>query len=130
MAHPTIIIGIGSSGLKVLEEVQKFHYESFRQNKPEHTEYLYLETNKDNRVGVTALENEIKRVYLSLSQMSTMIQNIKTRGDADWIPDLGSLINNSLGAGGIRPCGRLALWGNNQEGDNFLHIRLVRSYSV
>lgn len=122
MAHPTIIIGIGSSGLKVLEEVQRFHYESFRQNKPPHTEYLYLETNKDNRVGITALDNEIKRVYISLSQMSTMIQNLKSRGDADWIPDLGSLINNSLGAGGIRPCGRLALWGKNQEGDNFSNV--------
>ncbi|MEM7369788.1 MAG: tubulin-like doman-containing protein [Bacteroidota bacterium] len=122
MAQPTIIIGIGSSGLFALEQVQRFHYEAFRTNKPKHVEYLYIETNKDNRVGVTPLQNEIGRVYISLAQMGTMIRNLKQGNENAWLPEPNALLNAGLGAGGIRACGRLALWGKNDEGNNFTNV--------
>ena len=47
MATPTILIGLGSTGLHVLQEVQKFYYDTYRTaNKPDNTEYLYIETNE------------------------------------------------------------------------------------
>jgi len=119
MATPTIIIGIGTSGLYTLENIQRFYYESFQVNKPDHVEYIYLETNKDNFPGVTPLPNQIKRVYLSLAQMEEMIEDIKTYTKADWLPPAEQLVDAGLGAGGIRSVGRLSLWGRNNEGDNF-----------
>lgn len=122
MATPTLIIGIGTSGLLILEHVQRFYYETFRKNKPDHVEYLYLETNKDNQVGVTPLPNEIRRVYVSLGEMEKMVSNLHKEGCGDWLPPSNQLINSGLGAGGIRSCGRLALWGRNSEGDNFKNV--------
>ena len=122
MATPTLIIGIGTSGLYTLEHVQRFYYETYKKNKPDHVEYLYIETNKDNKVGVTPLPNEIKRVYVSLGEMEKMVTNLKKEGCGDWLPPSNQLVNAGLGAGGIRSCGRLALWGCNSEGDNFRNV--------
>ncbi|MBW6490453.1 MAG: tubulin-like doman-containing protein [Lentimicrobium sp.] len=122
MATPTLIIGIGTSGLYTLEHVQRFYYETYKKNKPQHVEYLYIETNKDNQVGVTPLPNEIKRVYVSLGEMEEMVANLKNEGCGDWLPPSNQLVNAGMGAGGIRSCGRLALWGSNSEGDNFKNV--------
>jgi hypothetical protein len=122
MATPTLIIGIGTSGLLTLEYVQRFYYETFKKNKPDHVEYLYIETNKDNQVGVTPLPNEIRRVYVSLGEMEKMVSNLRKEGCGEWLPPSNELVNSGLGAGGIRSCGRLALWGRNSEGDNFKNV--------
>jgi len=122
MASPTLIIGIGTSGLYILEHVQRFYYETYKKNKPDYVEYMYLETNKDNLVGVTPLPNEIRRIYVSLGEMEKMVTNLKKDGNRDWLPPSNQLVNAGIGAGGIRACGRLALWGCNSEGDNFRNV--------
>ena len=124
MAHkPMILIGIGSSGLYVLEQVQNFYYENVGKNKPNYVEYLYIETNKDNNPGITALENEIKRVYISLADMPVMIKELKKDyGDLPWLPPEAHVLEAGMGAGGIPACGRLALWGKNTEGNNLKKV--------
>jgi hypothetical protein len=123
MATPTIIIGIGSSGLYTLENVQRFYYETYKKNKPDHVEYLYLETNKDNLVGVTPVKNEIRRVYISLAEMAKMVKELKESGCGDWLPPANQILDAGIGAGNIRSCGRLALWGTNSaDGDNFRNV--------
>ncbi|MEM7101688.1 MAG: tubulin-like doman-containing protein [Bacteroidota bacterium] len=124
MAKPTILIGIGTSGLYVLENVQNFYFENTGKNKPDHVEYLYIETNKDNQPSVTALDNEIKRVYMSLGEMEKMVESIKndTFITSNWVPPSERLVDEGLGAGGIPSCGRLALWGKNNEGNNFVNV--------
>lgn len=84
---PTILIGIGSSGLHVLEQVQNFFFESTGKNKPDWVEYLYIETDKENLPTVTALDNSIGRVYISLDQMQIMIRELKAKPyTTDWLP--------------------------------------------
>lgn len=123
MPTPIILIGIGTSGLYVLENVQRFYYESYRINKPKHVEYIYLETNKDNMVGITPEPNEISRVYISLNQIELMVDEIRrTSKDTEWLPPKAQIVDAGAGAGGVRPCGRLALWGNNDEGNNFQKV--------
>jgi hypothetical protein len=120
MTTPTIIIGLGTSGLYVLENVQKYYYENFKVNKPSNVEYLYLETNEKNYPTGTPAGNDIQRVYISLDNMADMISGIKKYcKDPKWLPDAGTVLTAGLGAGGIRSCGRLALWGTNDRGDNF-----------
>ncbi len=123
MPSPTIIIGLGTSGLYVLENVQKYYYENFKVNKPANVEYLYLETNEKNYPIGTPAGNDIQRVYISLDNMADMIAGIKRYcDDPEWLPDAGTVLTAGLGAGGIRSCGRLALWGTNDRNDNFTSV--------
>src|SRR6218665_444581 len=123
MATPTIIIGIGTSGLYTLENAQRFYYETYKTNKPGNVEFLYIETNESNRPVGTPGGNEITRVYISLDNMAEMIEELKTSCDnPGWLPESRVVLTAGLGAGGIRSCGRLAMWGRNQKGDNFGNV--------
>ena len=90
MAKPTLLIGIGTSGLRVLEETQKFYFEHTGTNKPGNVEYLYLETDEESFPSTTVLKNEIKREYLDLSNKETKINNLIDKipkTENYWIPD-------------------------------------------
>ena len=115
---PIILIGIGSSGLNILEHAQRFYQDTFKEEKPKHVAFLYIETNKDNMVGITPLPNHIKRVYISLGEMDKMVQNLKKDHEYKWLPPTNLVLNAGLGAGGIRPCGKLGMYGANTDGDN------------
>lgn len=124
MATPTIIIGLGSSGYHIIKETQKFYFENFGSNKPEHVEYLYIETYTGEKSFVPDSDLDIKKVYTSLADIELMVKEVKeyNEGAKDWLPPNEQLVDAGAGAGGIRPCGRLALWGRNKEGDNFRNI--------
>ena len=110
MSIPTIIIGIGTSGLYTIENTQRFYYETYKTNKPKNVEYIYIETNESNRPSGTPTGNEITRVYISLDNMLEMISELKSSCDnPSWLPDSRVVLAAGLGAGGIRSCGRLAL---------------------
>lgn len=121
--QPILLIGIGTSGLRILEEVQNFYYEKTNKNKPSFVEFIYIETNKDNHPAITAQKNEIRQVYISLANMKTMIQELKSEhGESmSWLPSESNVLEVGSGAGGIPACGRLALWGKNTEGNNLLN---------
>lgn len=124
MQQPVLFIGIGSSGLYTLEQIQNFYYENTGKNKPSFAEYLYLETNKDNSPGITAVENEIRRVYISLADMQIMIKELKQefKNTMSWLPPEDHVLEAGMGAGGIPAVGRLALWGKNTEGNNISNV--------
>ncbi len=110
----TLFIGIGSSGLKVLEEAQQFNYEFTGENKPNNVHYLYLETDLSNKPRKTPLgTNDIIGVELSLKNMSNSISKFRgnTNIDSSWIPDPTTALSTS-GAGGKSSYGRLSLWAN------------------
>ena len=113
MDKPTLLIGIGTSGLRVLEQVQNFYYESTGTNRPAHAQFLYLETDENARPGVTALKNEITRVHISLNEKETMINSLKKEEalDAWWLPPSRHILDSGFGAGGLPAFGRVALWG-------------------
>ena len=55
MAKKSLIIGIGSTGLSILEEAQQYHYEFTSSNKPgNNVEFIYLETDRSNKSRDTA----------------------------------------------------------------------------
>jgi len=123
-----IIIGVGSSGMKILEQVQRYHYESFRKNRPDNVQYLFLETFRDAKIGITAEANEIKSVFLDTDQMHVMVESLKKNKDRKWLPPAKQIINAGMGAGGIRCVGRVSLWGRNSKQDNFdLVINSIRN---
>ena len=110
----TLFIGIGSSGLRVLEEAQQFNYEFTGKNKPRDVQYLYLETDLSNKPHKTPLgTNDIVGVELSLQNMASAISNLKRNENinSDWIPEPTTALG-AAGAGGKSSYGRLSLWAN------------------
>jgi Tubulin like len=124
MATPTIIIGIGTSGLAALENAQRYYHEATKTKLPEHIAMIFLETNENNNVGLTYYDNAISRVFLSLYQMDRMVTRLReTKNSAkNWLPPSAQVVSAGMGAGGIRPCGRLSLWGTNDNKDNFTDV--------
>lgn len=120
MAQPTLLIGIGTSGLRVLEETQNFYFENTGKNKPGNVQYLYLETDENSQPSTTVLKNEIKRVYLDLSGKETKINNLnQVLSDPEWVPSPEFIMDAGFGAGGLPAFGRVALWG----GENFSNVK-------
>ncbi|MBV6505704.1 MAG: hypothetical protein ILNGONEN_01268 [Syntrophorhabdaceae bacterium] len=114
MVRPTLVIGVGTSGLKIVENVQKYMYEALGMNSLPIFKYLYIETDGGRDIEPTPLGSDIipLRAYVpKLQSAIDMLQN-NSNLELDWIPDgLGAqLASINAGAGGVRPGGRLALW--------------------
>lgn len=110
-----LIIGIGSSGLHIIEEAQQFYYELTGNNKPDGVEYMYLETDINQLSKNTASgSSDIDRLFVSLKHNQATINSLKNSNNPDtsWIPSPQSVLNNQNGAGGMSSYGRLSLWGN------------------
>ena len=118
-----LIIGIGTSGLHIIEEAQQFYYELTGNNKPNGVEYFYIETDKDKVSKNTASgKSDIDRLFISLRNNTATIRNLKNSNnpDTNWIPSPETVLNNEQGAGGMSAYGRLALWGNFTSVKNFI----------
>ena len=113
----TIFVGIGSTGLHVLEEIQQFHFESEGTNRPgRNVEYLYCETDIRNLPKKTASGiTDIIQIPLSLGKNEIAIRNLSDRKDlnVEWLPIAAEVLNSEDGAGGKPSFGRLSLWGGN-----------------
>ena len=114
MPKPILLIGIGTSGMHILEQVQHFCYENTGHNRPSHVGYLYIETDENSSPGVTAQQNEIKRIHVSLGDRETMVNNLadNQRLDTYWLPPTNRVLDADFGAGGWPSFGRVALWGH------------------
>ena len=114
MAKPVLLLGIGTSGLRVIEYVQHFHIETTGKTKPDNVNYLYIETD-ENAHPRTIGENSINRIFTSLKSKETMINQLKDDKtlETDWLLSSETILEAGFGAGGLPPFGRLALWGDN-----------------
>lgn len=112
-----LLIGIGSTGLSILEQAEQFIYEYTGRNKPgAHVESIYLETDLARKPVTTASgESAINQVPLSLGDNAVDIRQLKASKhiDSSWIPDSTDVLKNLNGAGGMPTFGRLALWGGS-----------------
>jgi hypothetical protein len=113
----TLIIGIGTSGLEIIEQAQQFHYEFTGKNRPgNNVEYIYLETNRSRNPKNTALgETNIIPVKVPLSNSIATLHKMEneTSIDSNWIPRKGDINPEDPGAGGKPSCGRLSIWDTN-----------------
>lgn len=119
----TLIIGIGTTGLRIIEEAQQYHYEFTGRNKPgSNIEYLYIETDTSRLPKSTAGgETEIEAVMFDFEKIQVDIDQLKKdkKIDSAWVPDASYLEQSHKGAGGMPSFGRLSLW----KTKNYLSIR-------
>lgn len=107
-----LVIGIGSTGFDVIEQALHYYYEFTKKEKPEHTEFMFLETARKSSPN-------IDKGVLSFCDIST--DNISATLHAwhedenvnhPWIPQEADVLNAHNGAGGQPVYGRLGLWAN------------------
>jgi hypothetical protein len=115
-----LVIGIGSSGLAIIEQAQQFHYDITGKNKPgNNVEYVFLETDINRKASETASgKTDIHSLYVSLQANEAVIRNLKAQTgiDSDWMPESTTVLSKGDGAGGMSSFGRLSVWGQSNYG--------------
>jgi hypothetical protein len=121
----TLIIGIGTTGLSIIEEAQQLHYDLKGENKPgKNVEYIYIETDVSKLPRKTALgKTDIEQVDLSLKNAEVFVNQLRADKNLDsgWVPNAISILKNESGAAGIPSFGRLSIWGHA----NYLKLRSI-----
>ena len=119
----TLVIGIGTTGLKIIEEAQQYHYEFTGRNKPGgNTAYIYIETDLNKKPRKTASgETSIEQVGLSLGKIQVAHKQLTENKmlETSWIPSPEGILESEIGAGGMPAFGRLAFWSNK----NYQNLR-------
>lgn len=112
----TLVIGIGSTGLNIIENAQQYHFEFFGKNKPHNVEYVYIETDVTRSPKRTASgKTDITQVAFNLGQHGVDIGDLSSNPsiDSSWLPDKSDVLQTNSGAGGMSSYGRLSLWGSS-----------------
>jgi hypothetical protein len=113
----TLIIGIGTSGLEIIEQAQQFHYEFTGKNRPgNNVEYIYIETNESRNPKRTALgTTDIISVKVPLNGAVSTLNGMKKNPsiDSSWAPNPTQILLAGVGAGGAPSYGRLSIRDTN-----------------
>jgi hypothetical protein len=116
MLQPTLVVGLGSSGLQAINELQRWMYSTFGQNSLPIFRFICIDTDATQAVDVTPAGSDIVFKRLTLNGYERAVSELQRNEDvsADWIPpNIGTEVRSQvLGAGGVRPVGRLCLWGD------------------
>ena len=125
--QPTLFIGIGSTGVDILDRLRKYVYEEFGEAGLPCFRYLALETNAETKVDDGFLPHEpqdhekIKMLYITIPDIEVIKSRLipgrehYLRGLDEWLDQNllnGSYTSFTAGAANRRHAGRLCLWEN------------------
>lgn len=116
MARPTILIGIGSGGLRSIEAAWKLSQEipaSVSADQRPLVEYIYLETDGSNK----AVSSDIVSCPLTLSDINASKHAVVQDPSAtsSWVINQNFSDNVMNGAGGSPIVGRMTIWDRNNR---------------
>lgn len=116
MTRPTILIGIGSGGLRSIEAAWKLSQEipsSVSEDKRPLVEYIFLETDGSNK----AISSEIVSCPLTLSDINASKHAVVQDPSAttSWVINQNFSDNVMNGAGGSPVVGRMTIWDKNNR---------------
>ena len=126
----TLIIGIGTSGLGVLEAAQQFNYEFTGQNTPDDLEYVFIDTEKASTPKPTPLgKTSIHKIPIPLDGVEGSVARLRANEDFDdsWFPSKIKVEADSGAAGGRPTYGRLGLWVYYDKIDSYLNAFAAKS---
>ena len=116
MARPTILIGIGSGGLRSIEAAWKLSQEipaKINANQRPLVEYLYLETDGSNK----AISSDIISCPLTLLDINASKHAVEQdlAVTSAWVHNQNFSDNVMNGAGGSPVVGRMTIWDKNNR---------------
>lgn len=119
--RPTVVIGFGTSGARIIEGMQQLMYEVFKRNSLPIFQFISIETDKRYTPENTPAGSDITFIPLSsggpgeFDNFNHLLQQLERQGiKPDWVnPELlNYLVAKGEGAGNARVVGRLILWAN------------------
>ena len=113
--RPSILIGIGSGGLRSVEAAWKFSQEISNLADRPPVEYIYLETDGANK----PISSDIVLSPLTLNNIGATVHAIQTdiSSTSQWLNGMVFPDNVLSGAGGSPVVGRLTLWDQNNRNE-------------
>ncbi len=109
MARPTILIGIGSGGLRSIEAAWKLSQEVVKTERPI-VEYIYLETDKSNEPASPDIVYSSLTLNDAQATISALEKDLSCT--SSWLSGQNVPTNVFAGAGGAPVVGRLTIWDN------------------
>ena len=125
---PSLFIGIGSNGWRILDDLRKLMFEEFGQAGLPCFRYIGIETNAERKVDDSFLPHnphdyeKVEPIHITIPNINVVEQHIDPRLDQTYLPGLHDWLDDRLlkkgyqsfmaGAGGSRQAGRLCLWEN------------------
>lgn len=116
-----IVIGVGSTGLHVMEQAQRFYYQFTKQDapNPNNAAFLFIETDDAKEVEKTPNgTTSIKSTNLSFENIDATLGNwhkAENKDWKDWMPTTAKVLASAQGAANQPAYGRIALWANEQS---------------
>lgn len=131
---PSLFIGLGTTGWKMVDELRKLIYEEFGRAGLPCFRYAALETDLGYSGDNGFLPNKpeahesVRPLYITIPNLDVVKTRIDRRSGADYCPGLADWVDPTLldrgpksfeaGAGHMRQAGRLCLWENwNRKGN-------------
>ena len=113
--RPTILIGIGSGGLRSVEAAWKLTQEIANPEDRPLVEYIYLETDRANK----PISSDIVQSPLSLNDIGASVHAIQSdiSCTSQWLNGMTFPDNVLSGAGGSPVVGRLTIWDQNNRNE-------------
>ncbi len=112
-----LVIGVGSTGLSVMEQAQQFYYEFTKTDSPgrDKSAFMFIETDANRHAQHTPNgTTDIVRCSIATNNVTATLTNWKKAPQRGWgwIPDDATVLDAGTGAGGQPIFGRVALWAN------------------
>ena len=112
--QPTLLVGLGTSGMWVINEVEKLIYSNHGTNTLPHVRSLYIETDTLKSPDKLPVDSAVMRRTIEVNSLENAVRRLHDDSDLDldWFSDAlpAQMSYNSQGAGGVRPAGRILLW--------------------
>lgn len=120
-----LVIGVGSTGLSVLESAQQFYYEFTKSTLGSNIAFMYLETDGNRKPKqLPNGKTNIQSCYLCPKNIRATLENWGANSQYDWMPSNADVLNTHSGAAGQPAYGRVALW----EQENNVRQMLTQLY--
>jgi len=126
--HPTLVIGIGTTGIDILQEFELIWISTFKSRVPDIIKMIGFETDHGYRLEDTPLgRSDINKVNIGFSSAiaaKNLLINANNGKLPNWIEDVEKLYHKKLenvqmecnaGAMGSRPLGKLSFWSSFQQ---------------
>jgi hypothetical protein len=137
MINPALFIGLGSTGVRILEHLQKLVLEEYGSATLPIFKYLAIETDEGKKIEIPSwAENEIELIHPVIRNTLAIKDELK-RGRKEY---LRNWLNEKLldipgsrftaGASSIRMAGRLCLWENWSSGVNILNALVTAKNQI
>lgn len=112
-----LVIGVGSTGLAVMEQAQQLYYEFTKKDSPgqHNSAFMFIETDASRQAQRTPNgTTDIVGCSIATHNVTATLTNWKTSPlkGWEWIPDDATVLDAGTGAGGQPIFGRVALWAN------------------